>query len=79
MCMLRPEMLYKKILWYTYNVLYIIMWYIQEFPSMALYVHKSLYIIYIYIIKPFIWEAWDQRWAGFLDFPDCWIQAKYGT
>ena len=29
--------------------------------------------------KPFIREAWDQRWAKCLDFSDFWIQAKYSA
>ena len=29
--------------------------------------------------KPFMWEARVQRWAEVMDFPDFWIQAKYGA
>ena len=29
--------------------------------------------------KPFIWEAWEQSWANFLDILEFSMQAKYGT
>ena len=49
---------------------------VSEHPQFVS-VQRGYIYIYVYTgTKSFIREAWDQRWA---DFPNFWIQAKYGT